>query len=77
MLLLILQIRKLELMLAEAVDKGCDCVITFGSSQSNHARATTVAARQLGLDSHLIFLSNKVCNSYPLCYCSHRGAVCN
>ena len=47
-------------MLAEAVDKGCDCVITVGSFQSNHARVTAVAARQLGLDSHLLLISDKV-----------------
>lgn len=48
------KVRKLELLLAEAVERGCDCVITVGGLQSNHARATAAAARSLGLDSHLV-----------------------
>ena len=48
--------RKLEFLLAEAKrsDKNYDCVITVGGLQSNHARATAVAARQVGLDPYLI-----------------------
>ena len=37
--------RKLEFLLAEVVAKGHDCVITIGGIQSNHCRATAVAAR--------------------------------
>lgn len=36
------------------MDKGHDSVITIGGLQSNHARATAVAAAQLGLKAHLI-----------------------
>jgi D-cysteine desulfhydrase len=32
--------RKLEFLLADAIDKGSDCVITVGGIQSNHCRAT-------------------------------------
>src|SRR5262249_55093789 len=32
------KIRKLELLLADAIEKGCDTVITCGGIQSNHAR---------------------------------------
>ena len=46
--------RKLEFLLAEALAQGCDTVITCGGIQSNHARATAIAARQLGMDSHLL-----------------------
>ncbi|OGV45494.1 MAG: hypothetical protein A2X46_00390 [Lentisphaerae bacterium GWF2_57_35] len=46
--------RKLEFLLADALQKGADTVITCGGIQSNHARATAVAARELGLDSHLL-----------------------
>jgi D-cysteine desulfhydrase family pyridoxal phosphate-dependent enzyme len=46
--------RKLEFLLADALDKGCDTVITCGGVQTNHGRATAVAARQLGLHSHLL-----------------------
>jgi D-cysteine desulfhydrase len=43
------KVRKLEWLLGEAVAQGADTVITTGGIQSNHARATAVAARKLGL----------------------------
>ncbi len=42
------KIRKLEFLLAEAMDQGADTLITCGGLQSNHARATAVLAAQLG-----------------------------
>eukprot|EP00912_Choanoflagellata_sp_UC4_P001468 UC4_evm2s923 len=48
------KVRKLEFLLADAIAQGCDAVITCGGLQSNHARATAVAARQLGMESHLV-----------------------
>eukprot|EP01035_Chromulina_nebulosa_P021294 gene21294-27590_t len=48
------KVRKLEFLLADAIEKGHDSVITIGGLQSNHARATAVAARQLSLQPHLI-----------------------
>ena len=48
------KVRKLELLLADALASGCDCVATIGGIQSNHCRATAVAARLLGLDAHLL-----------------------
>lgn len=48
------KVRKLEFILADCLEKGHDSVITIGGIQSNHARATAVAAKQLGLDVHLI-----------------------
>lgn len=48
------KIRKLEYLLADAVDQGADTVITCGAAQSNHARATSLVARRLGLDSILL-----------------------
>ena len=42
--------RKLEYEIAQAIKKGADYLVTCGSSQSNHARLTTAAARRLGLD---------------------------
>ncbi|KAL4457485.1 hypothetical protein ABPG75_012350 [Micractinium tetrahymenae] len=48
------KVRKLEFLLAEAREKGHDSVLTIGGIQSNHARATAVAARYLGMESHLI-----------------------
>jgi D-cysteine desulfhydrase len=46
-------VRKLEFLLAEALAHKCDVVLTCGGIQSNHCRATAVAARSLGLDSVL------------------------
>lgn len=40
--------------MAEALAGGHDCVITIGGIQSNHCRATSTAARLLGLQPHLI-----------------------
>ncbi|MCB9638946.1 MAG: D-cysteine desulfhydrase family protein [Myxococcales bacterium] len=49
------KVRKLEFLLAEAISQGCDIVLTCGGLQSNHCRATAVAARQTGLES-ILFL---------------------
>ena len=46
--------RKLEYLLAEALDAGADCVLTTGALQSNHARQTAAAAAKLGLECHLM-----------------------
>ncbi len=46
--------RKLEFLLAEAVSRGCNTVLTCGGIQSNHCRATAVAARELGMDCHVL-----------------------
>jgi D-cysteine desulfhydrase len=48
------KVRKLEFLLWEAKQRECDSVITVGGEQSNHCRATAVAARQIGLEPHLI-----------------------
>ena len=47
------QVRKLEFLLAEALQTGSNCLITCGGLQSNFCRASAVAGRQLGLDTHL------------------------
>src|SRR5688500_16637375 len=43
------KIRKLEYLLAAALEQGADTVITCGGFQSNHARATALLARRIGL----------------------------
>ncbi|MGO8998379.1 MAG: 1-aminocyclopropane-1-carboxylate deaminase/D-cysteine desulfhydrase [Polyangiaceae bacterium] len=43
------KVRKLEFLLADAVAKGRDTVLTCGGIQSNHARATAICCAQLGL----------------------------
>lgn len=39
------KVRKLEFLVAEAVRLGHDCIVTIGGIQSNHCRATAVAAK--------------------------------
>ena len=46
--------RKLEYVLADAVRRGADTIITTGSTQSNHARMTAAAARMLGMECYLV-----------------------
>lgn len=48
------KIRKLEYIMADAIASGADTVITCGGAQSNHARATAIAAAKLGLNCRLI-----------------------
>ena len=43
------KVRKLDYLLADAAAQGADCVITTGGIQSNHCRATALAARMVGL----------------------------
>jgi len=47
------KIRKLEFMFADAISKGCDCVITIGGLQSNHCRSTAATAALLGIPCYL------------------------
>lgn len=46
--------RKLEFLLAEALERGADTVITTGGVQSNHVRQTAAAAARLGLGCELV-----------------------
>ena len=46
--------RKLEFLMADAVAKGADTVITQGATQSNHARQTCAIAAKLDLKCHLL-----------------------
>ncbi|MCP4589742.1 MAG: D-cysteine desulfhydrase family protein [bacterium] len=48
------KVRKLEYLFADAQAQGCDTVLTCGGVQSNHARATAVAACRLGLKCALV-----------------------
>lgn len=48
------KVRKLEFLLAEAKAHQSDVVLTCGGIQSNHCRATAIAARRLGMDSLLL-----------------------
>ncbi len=46
--------RKLEFLIADALNQGADTLITVGGVQSNHCRLTLSAARVEGLGCHLI-----------------------
>lgn len=46
--------RKLEFLMADALEKGADTIITQGATQSNHARQTAAAAAKLGMACHIL-----------------------
>jgi len=48
------KVRKLELLLADALAQEADTVVTCGGLQSNHARATALACASLGLGCVLL-----------------------
>ena len=48
------KVRKLEFVLAEALDQGCDTVFTTGGAQSNHAALTAACAAKLGMKCILL-----------------------
>ena len=50
--------RKLEFLLAEALEARADTVITAGGIQSNHVRQTAAAAAKLGLKAELVLARN-------------------
>jgi D-cysteine desulfhydrase len=55
--------RKLEFLMADALNQGADTIITCGAVQSNHCRLTLAAAVKEGLNCQLI-LEQRVPNSY-------------
>lgn len=67
------KIRKLEFLLADAKAKGADTVITCGGAQSNHCRATALAAVAAGLKSTLLLRTEDPMNPPP----SHGNILLN
>lgn len=55
--------RKLEFLMADALNKGADTILTCGAVQSNHCRLTLAAAVKEGLKCQLI-LEERVPGSY-------------
>jgi len=51
------KVRKLEFHIAAAIDNGADTIITCGAVQSNHCRATALAAARVGLRTVLYLRS--------------------
>jgi D-cysteine desulfhydrase len=54
------KVRKLEFSIKEALDQGCNYLISCGGIQSNHCRATAAAAAKLGLNSYLVLRNNGI-----------------
>jgi L-cysteate sulfo-lyase len=50
--------RKLEFLIADALEHNADIVVTGGGVQSNHIRTTAAAARKAGLDAVGVFFSS-------------------
>ena len=46
--------RKLEFLLADALEKGSDVIITEGALQSNHCLQTAACASKIGLECELV-----------------------
>ena len=68
------QSRNLEFLLADAISQGCDTVVRAGGVQSNHSRATAIAARELGLDAHLLLWGNEKDKVISLCMTLHASS---
>ncbi|PWH06185.1 D-cysteine desulfhydrase [Brachybacterium endophyticum] len=58
--------RKLEFLVAEALDQGADTLITAGGVQSNHCRLTLAAARAEGLQCHLVLEEDLGPDGHPV-----------
>ena len=66
------KIRKLEYIFSRALDRGAKRVATFGAAGSNHALATAVLAKQVGLKC-TCFLGHQKCTpKVPLALNMHR-----
>jgi len=59
------KIRKLEFLLADAERQKATVVLTCGAAQSNHARATALLARQLGMQPHLFLRTEEPAQPPP------------
>lgn len=48
------KVRKLEFLLADAMEKGAEVIMTTGQAQSNHAMLTAACANKLGMKTQLL-----------------------
>ena len=53
------KVRKLEYLMADALEQGAKVLITTGGHQSNHARMTAAAARKFGMKPVLVLRGNR------------------
>lgn len=54
------KVRALEYLLADALDRGADCLVTGAGPQSNWAMLAALCSRRCGLDPFLVFYGNPV-----------------
>ena len=67
------KVRKLDLLLGDALAKGAKSVLTFGAYGSNHALATAVHARALGLEPHVVLSPQEPGPYAPATLLAHAG----
>lgn len=58
------KVRKLEYLMADALNKKADVVLTDGGPQSNHARLTAAAANKCGIPRSILFLGGPKFDSF-------------
>ncbi len=66
------KIRKLDYILRRALDRNATRVATFGAAGSNHALATAILAREIGLDCTCFLTHQKYSPKVPLALNMHR-----
>ena len=54
------KVRKLEFVLAEAIGRGADALVSIGVSQSNALRQTAAAAARIGIPLHAAVITDRV-----------------
>ncbi len=57
------KVRKLEYLMADAKKQKADIIFTSGGDQSNHARATVIAAKKIGLNTKLFLWGKESANA--------------
>ncbi|HEY5540823.1 MAG TPA: pyridoxal-phosphate dependent enzyme [Coriobacteriia bacterium] len=67
------KVRKLDFLLGDALAKGAKSVLTFGAYGSNHALATAVHARALGLEPHVVLSPQEPGPYAPATLLAHAG----
>lgn len=59
------KLRKLDYVLRQALDEGCDCLVSGGVVQSNSQRQVAAAAAKLGLECHLAVYHGRLAPPTP------------
>ncbi|MFA9420873.1 MAG: pyridoxal-phosphate dependent enzyme, partial [Gammaproteobacteria bacterium] len=60
--------RKLEFLMADALQNKADTIITLGGTQSNHARQTSAIAAKMGMECHLLLENPIDCDDEAYVY---------